>query len=241
MAQIDYIIKTAQSYLGISEGSARHKEILSIYNTHIPLARNYRVSVNDAWCMAFVSAIFIKCNAVAALGKTECGCEEYLSYAKTYGMTVKKDEARRGDIILYDWGRDGRSDHVGIVVSRSGDSLKVIEGNISDTVGYRDIIDIDIKIRAVVRPHYSNKESTRYDASKVSYAESFNREIAGKYKCTASDYLALRYNPFVIDNLITEINPGEVVRNYGYHTGEWLLVEYANYTGFAHRNWLKKI
>lgn len=242
MGQIEDVLNVARSYIGIQEQSTKHREIVDIYNGYRPLARGYYITPYDAWCMAFVSVCFIKANAVSALGRTECGCQEYLNYAKSMGMTVSKSEARYGDIVLYDWGQDGRSDHVGIVESVSGPTLKVIEGNKSDSVGYRNISIGNGQISGVVRPHYKNVATLKpYDKGRVSYAAKFERAKAGKYKCTASDYLNLRYNPFEGDNIITKITSGDTVQNYGYYTGEWLLVTYKEFTGFAHMGWLKKI
>lgn len=245
MGQKDDVINIAKSYLGTAEHSAKHKEILSIYNGYRPLARNYKMTEYDAWCMAFISAVFIKADAVNALGRTECACEEYLQYAKSMSMTVLRQSATSGDIVLYDWGGDGRSDHVGIVTERTLNTLRVLEGNKSDSVAYR-LIDYDnSQIRAIVRPLYKNVltggSEPVYDRTKVSYAATFEKKIAGKYKCTARDYLNLRYNPFEKSgNIITQINGGDYVHNYGYRTGDWYLVEYKGYTGFAHCNWLGK-
>ena len=82
MANINDILGIAESYRNTVEHSAKHREILSIYNNHRPLARGYKVTENDAWCMTFISALFIKGNAVDAIGITECGCQEYVNYAK---------------------------------------------------------------------------------------------------------------------------------------------------------------
>ena len=41
---------------GATRGSAKHLEILNIYNNHKPLARGYRVQVGDAHCATTTSA-----------------------------------------------------------------------------------------------------------------------------------------------------------------------------------------
>lgn len=246
MSQIDDILTLGVKYKGIAEGSAKHKEILAGYNSHSPLARGYHVQVSDAWCMTFISYLFIKTGNTSALGLTECGCEEYYQYGVEHGMKV--DRPIRGDIPLYDWNLDGRADHVGIVLSvGSNDYIDVLEGNKSDTVGIRNISIHSQFIRGFIRPRYADSTTipetiTPYSRARVSYAQSFDKKKAGVYKCTASDFLALRYNPFVADNnMIDEIQPGEMCRNYGYYTGEWLLVSYGDFIGFAHSGWLQKI
>ena len=134
MSLKDDVITKAYSYRGIQEGGPEHRAIIESYNSHKPLARGYAVKLSDAWCMVFISDLFIECGAVPALGTTECGCEEYLQAAKARGMCVSAPV--RGDLILYDWDGSGRASHVGLVVSVDKDGyMEVIEGNKSDTVG----------------------------------------------------------------------------------------------------------
>lgn len=237
----DDVIKISDMYHGASEGGAKHKEIIDTYNSHKPLARNYKVTYKDAWCMTYISFLFIKGNGVDALGKTECGCQEYLNYARKQGMEVKTPQ--RGDLVFYDWENDGHVDHVGLVTLVSGKTLFIDEGNKSDMVATITISVDHSSIKAFIRPKY-NSQSTTYDMSKVSFADSFDRNIAGEYECTASDFVALRYNPYVNDgknsNKIDEIKHGEHCHCYGYYTGDWYLVVYKGKTGFANKMWLKK-
>lgn len=241
MGTIDNIIKTAESLKGIREYSAEHRAIIQAYNNHSPLARGYKVTLNDAWCMVFVSYCFMTNNALDALGKTECGCQEYLDYARQKNMTTKNPA--RGDIIMYDWNSDGRADHVGIIMSvGSNGYINVIEGNKSDSVGIRNISKNSDFIVGYIHPAYSvSSGSDTYSIEKVTFADSFDGHIAGYYKCTASDFLALRYGPSTDYGMIDKIEPGDTVRSYGYYTDDWYLVVYNGMTGFAHKNWLKKI
>ena len=66
-----------------------------------------------------------------------------INLAKKAGIWVENDAyiPSTGDVILYDWDDNGVgdctgwSDHVGIVVSVSGSTIKIIEGNKNDSVG----------------------------------------------------------------------------------------------------------
>lgn len=241
MSNVDKVLKIANSFKGIEEYSTQHKKIVETYNNHAPLARGYKVKLSDPWCMAFVSYCFIAAGCVDALGKTECGCQDYLDYARSHNMVVQSPE--RGDLVLYDWHGDGHVEHVGIVVNESpAGYINVIEGNKSDTVGIRNIrINSDF-ITAFVRPNWTDtKKKTPYAVGKLCFADSFDGRVAGTYKCTASDYLALRFGPSADYGMIDEIHPGDTVRCYGYFTGDWYLVTYKSYTGFCHKNWLKKV
>lgn len=230
MSQINDVLNNCKKYLGIVEGSPSHTHILNVYNSHRPLARAYTVKPSDAWCMTFISAMFIEADAVAALGLTECGCQEYVNYARKHNMIVS--EPTVGDLIFYDWGGDSVADHVGIIYNKSGNLANVYEGNRNDSVSTRSIGIKDSRIKCFVRPNYVSAAEA-YNIHKVSFADSFDHRLAGKYKCTASDFAALRYNPYVADNMIDEVQPGEIVQNYGYYTDGWLMVVYKGKTGFT--------
>lgn len=237
--QRDEIIRLAKSYVGTCEGSSGHLRILNAYNKHKPLARGYTVKTTDAWCMTFISALFIMNNAVDALGLSECGCEEYVKYARKHGMTVKNPI--EGDLVFYDWQNDGVLDHVGIVTDEMTTMLEIVEGNKSNMVSTRLISKTSPLIKCIVRPKYYT-QSGKYDGTKLSYAQSFSKAKAGIYRCKASDFVALRYNPYVTENnKIAEIKHGETCQNYGYYTNSWLLVQYNGLTGFANEMWLERV
>jgi cell wall-associated NlpC family hydrolase len=86
------------------------------------------------WCACFVSWCANKC------GYIEAGVVPKFSYCPT-GVQWFKDAGlwqdrgyvpHPGDIIFFDWGSDGVSDHVGIVESCDGSTIYTIEGNSSD-------------------------------------------------------------------------------------------------------------
>lgn len=67
---------------------------------------------------------------------------------------------RAGDIIFYNWDdnsqpNNGYADHVGIVESVGGYTITVIEGNMSERVGRRNIRVGNGNIRGYARPRYS--------------------------------------------------------------------------------------
>ena len=76
--------------VGATKGSAKHLEILEIYNSHKPLARGYKMQVKDAYCAATVSAAYIKAGIAEYTG-TECGVEKFVQIAKGKGIWVEND------------------------------------------------------------------------------------------------------------------------------------------------------
>lgn len=64
---------------------------------------------------------------------------EGLARSGRFGMRIVSwDDARPGDFVTFDWGGDGVPDHIGMLISRRGNSARTIEGNTSpewDTQG----------------------------------------------------------------------------------------------------------
>lgn len=65
------------------------------------------------------------------------------------------------DIVMYDWDAQkgectGNPDHVGMVVSVEGKTIRVIEGNYDNQIKYRDICVEYIKIRGFCLPDYAS-------------------------------------------------------------------------------------
>lgn len=159
-------------YVGISEGGTQHKEILAVFNNS-NLCSRYKMTTADAWCAAATSAAFIACGQAGAAGSgkafqcVECSCQNMITKAKAQGIWVENDAyvPKTGDVILYDWqdsgvgDNTGVPDHVGIVVSVSGSTIRVIEGNISNTVGYRTLTVNGKNIRGYITPAYSGSSS----------------------------------------------------------------------------------
>lgn len=173
------VVKQARAWVGRKESDGSHKEIIDVYNSHKPLARGYAVKYTDAWCSTFVSAVAIKLGYTDII-PTECGCEKHIQLFKDIGEWVE-DENRvpnPGDIIFYDWedngvgDNKGNADHIGIVERVSGSTITVIEGNLNNAVGRRNIAVNGKYIRGYAVP--------KYDVEEIKKEEEFN--MAKTYK-----------------------------------------------------------
>lgn len=157
-----HFVDTARSYYGAGEGSAKHLEILGIYNGQDKLPRGYKMTVNDAWCAAFVSAMAVKCGLTEIL-PTECSCLKMIELHKALGTWQEYDghAPEPGDLILYDWDDgglgdcSGSPDHIGIVVRVTGGTIRVIEGNLNNSVWHRDIQVDSRHIRGFCVPDFA--------------------------------------------------------------------------------------
>jgi hypothetical protein len=165
------IIEQAKKWLNKKEKDSSFKEIIDIYNSHRPLARGYKVKYTDEWCAAFVSAVAIKCGLTDII-PLECSCGKMIELAVEKGIWREDDTyiPAIADIILYDWGDSGKGDntgwpeHIGIVTDVKNGKITVIEGNLNNKVGYRDIAVNGKHIRGYICPVYENevkKEETK--------------------------------------------------------------------------------
>lgn len=174
------VVGQAQAWLGRKESDGTHKEIIDVYNSHKPLARGYAVKYTDAWCSTFVSAVAIKLGYTDII-PTECGCEKHIQLFKNIGAWVE-DENRvpnAGDIIFYDWEDNGvgdnrgNSDHVGIVEKVSGSTITVIEGNINNSVGRRNLQVNGRYIRGYGVPKYDVEEKSVENKEEFNMAKTY--------------------------------------------------------------------
>lgn len=159
-------VDTAQRYLGVKKGSAQHKEIVDIYNSHKPRARGYALKYTDDWCSGFVSAMSVACGMTDII-PTEVGCPKHIALFKKIGAWKESDAyvPKPGDIVFYDWQDSGKGDntgspdHVGIVTEVAANKILVIEGNMGteSVVGYRTIWVNGKYIRGFGVPKFSSK------------------------------------------------------------------------------------
>ena len=161
---IQNVINIAEDFLGCNEHDGSHRSIIDIYNSLRPLPRNYQVKYTDAWCATFISVVYQLAGLQNIVGR-ECGCEEFIKIFKSKGIWIEDGTItpERGDIILYNWDdntqpNNGYADHIGIVtdVNDATRIAKIIEGNINDKVGYRNVSFGAGFIRGYARPDYKS-------------------------------------------------------------------------------------
>ena len=157
------VVEVAKSYYGCKESDGSHKQIIDTYNS---ASEGYKMTYSDAWCAAYVTTVGIKSELSDIILK-ECSCERMINLYQKCGRFIEDDSyiPTNGDIIFYDFDdsgsgdNTGRSDHVGIVVSVNGTTMKIIEGNMSDAVGYRTIQVNARYIRGYGIPDYKSKST----------------------------------------------------------------------------------
>lgn len=82
------------------------------------------------YCAMFVSWVLSQAGMIPP-GGVFAYCPTGLGNARRLGRVHDKRSAAPGDIVFFDWNKDGLADHVGIVTANKGSYLETIEGNTS--------------------------------------------------------------------------------------------------------------
>lgn len=93
-------------------------------------------SSTTPWCAAFAINILKDAGILDTTGlKNPNYCPEIVRWAKEKNIWMDRGSTPKpGDAILFDWGADGTSDHIGIVEKVENGKITTIEGNSSDSV-----------------------------------------------------------------------------------------------------------
>lgn len=162
------VVSTALAWLGTREYSAKHQEMLDIYNAQRPLPRGTRMQATWPWCAAFVSTVSLQLG-LRDIMPTECGCPGMVRLYQDLGRWVEDDAyiPSPADVVFYDWQDSatnyaatdnvGHPDHVGIVLDCDGNNMTIIEGNNANAVNKRVLAVNDRFVRGYGVPDYASK------------------------------------------------------------------------------------
>ena len=149
------VMKAARDEIGYQEGA----------NNDNKFAKVAGHANNQPWCATFIRACFIKGKEEKAIPDTAY-CPYLESWGRQHNRIVPIKELKRGDLLLFDFGRTGRADHVGIAThdfdEKSPLLVKTIEGNTgnkSQTNGEfvaRKNRAVSL-VRVIVRPKWSKE------------------------------------------------------------------------------------
>lgn len=233
MGNVDTVLNQARAWIGLNEADGSHKEILNVYNSYTPLPRNYKVKSTDSWCMAFISALFIK-TGLASLCPLECSCGKAIEKAKEMGIWEENGAITPavGDLIMYDWDKkDAWPDHVGIVESVSGNTITVIEGNKSNAVARRTVTVGSASIRGYVKINYGQNNAT------VTPIMPNGTPVSYQVKVNTKSGVNCRAEPNTSGKKITAYANGTVL-NVTKESNGWL---YVNDTGWVSGQYCTKV
>ena len=80
----------------------------------------------------FSDDIFRMCGASNLFydGKKTAYCPTVKNWGTSKGLTIDKNKGQYGDIVIFDWNKDGIGDHIGLIEKNNGNgTYTTIEGN----------------------------------------------------------------------------------------------------------------
>ena len=122
------VLDTARSYLGVETGSREHKKIVDAYNSVDPKPVGYTANYQDDWCDIFVTTVYQQAGLSDLIGR-ECGVQRHIGIMEKKGIGKGRTQPKVGDIVTFDWDGGGWADHIGIVESVNNGVITTIEGN----------------------------------------------------------------------------------------------------------------
>lgn len=155
---IQKVLSSALSHKGYKEG-ANNDNIFAAKAGH---------ANHQPWCATFVVAVFKEGGEAAAVPNS-ASCEYIEAWGTKMKRTRTKQTAKKGDLILFDFTKSGKSQHIGIAISDydlTHNTVQTIEGNTGD-VNQANGDGVYVKtrqlefIRAVIRPNWSNPNEAK--------------------------------------------------------------------------------
>ena len=120
------------------------------------------ISPSDTWLLGPSTQIWWCCLFTSwCLERSGTPCPGFPSYNTDIALrgahVVPYAETMPGDLVIFDWNRDGATDHIGIVEKIGDYQLITIEGNYNNSVARVDRTNSTNYIAAVVRPDYDEE------------------------------------------------------------------------------------
>lgn len=198
------LIKIGSQFIGA--GYTTKKEIIDYYNENcvslVDPKRRYFMKMGDEWCAAFTSVVAHK----AGYAKSEFPYEVSVFYqceiAKAWGTySEKMDFAKVGDLLIYDWNKGNRYNHVGFISEVGESYYYVLEGNYSNTVKIRKVNKGSGVIRGVI--HIDPKTDASAEYKRITSLA--NKVIRGEFGDGAERVTALGDDYHAVQRRVNEL------------------------------------
>jgi hypothetical protein len=160
-----FLVMSIKAVLDAAKAEVGYKEGANNSNKFAKVAGHAN---NQPWCATFIRACFIKGKEEKAIPNSAY-CPHIESWARANHAVISERDAKAGDLALFDFSRNGKAEHIGILIKdfdpKKPDQIRTIEGNTSgsksgsqsngDSVA-RKTRPIS-NIRVIVRPKWSKE------------------------------------------------------------------------------------
>lgn len=129
-SSIQHLLDVAQHEVGYVEGGGPdgHSGNITKY-----WAELYPGGQGQPWCAAFQRWVDRHAGSVDLPIANPYYCPSIVTYARQHGLWLPRDQGSPGDMVLFQWNKNGVADHIGRVKAKNGGSYVTIEGNTSGT------------------------------------------------------------------------------------------------------------
>lgn len=125
-ATIEAVLATAEHEVGYIEDGGHHDGNITKY-----WAELYPGGQGQPWCAAFQRWVDIHAKAPDLPISNPYYCPTIATYARQHKLWLPADQGSPGDMVLFQWKKNGVADHIGRIVSKGNGSYVTIEGNTS--------------------------------------------------------------------------------------------------------------
>ena len=212
------VLNTAKSYVGTQQGDAKHKDLIKKYNAVKPLPVGYPMKTTDDWCAVFVTVIGDLTKTSKYIGR-ECGVQRFIAIFKNKGIWRGLAKPIAGDIVVFDWQKNGWADHIGFVEAINGNTITTIEGNTSKCVARRTYPWNDWRIAGYARPKYPNASHS----DNKSIHDLANEVIQGKWGNGDNRISRLKKAGYNVSAIQREVN--QILKNNSHKSNEVIAKE----------------
>lgn len=244
------VVKIAKKYVGVKQGTKKHKELVDMFNSVKPHGEKGNYSC--AWCAITWTAIQIIAGNGQKVVPYSYNCGKLIEYAKKLGIWVEEDDfiPSPADGIIYYWNDSGKGDcksgasHVGTVekIDMKKKKITVIEGNKGTThaCGRREIGFNSRYIRGFIHPVYDGEAKPKKTKTKKSTQKKKTSgfTVGEKYTVTAESGLNIRKGAGTNMGIVGAAPKGTKVECLEVRNG-WIKVNYKGVTGFMSGEYLK--
>ena len=116
------------------------------------------------WCACFVSWCLDQLG-VSCVGVPSSYVPAIQTAAADAGKALSPTDAIEGDVIIFDWNKNGVGDHIGFCVANHDGWMNTVEGNVSNSVGNRSRYHSDVLM--AIRPDYDGQAPAPDDDGNV--------------------------------------------------------------------------
>ncbi len=194
------------------------------------------VSYGYMWCCSFASWCLRQARVPQDVAVNAISCPSAYSWYLSQSAFKSRNSGyvpKAGDLVLFKNGNDySVTDHVGIVISSDGYTVKTIEGNKSNKIGLFQYLLKDTCIVGYCVPQYTVKEGTTYDFGELSFPEA--SLLTGLYR-SCSDKVNV-YGDAEGSKIVGMLDEDEVTRVTNVCQGERLEIEFENGTGYVRKS-----